>query len=104
MKALRYFPVWLSFLGLTVIFSCKSKEPVPPADDWQYLASKNGLINNNVNDLAFDSEENLWIATEFGVSKFDGANWTNYNTPQGLIHHQVNALAIDRNNKVWFAT
>lgn len=42
--------------------------------------SANGLVGNCVNDLAIDSAGFLWVATDCGLSRFDGAVFRNFNT------------------------
>ncbi|MEO6301991.1 MAG: two-component regulator propeller domain-containing protein, partial [Bacteroidia bacterium] len=51
-----------------------------------------------------DAAGNKWFATNMGVSKFDGVNWTVYTTANGLANNIVSALAIDQNNNFWFGT
>jgi sugar lactone lactonase YvrE len=38
----------------------------------------NGLANNEITGIIFDLAGNAWITTGYGISKFDGENWTNY--------------------------
>ncbi len=71
-----------------------------------------GLASNYINAIAIDEEGNKWFGTgnklfgtHGGVSKFDGANWTTYNTStSGLAHNYVNAIAIDEEGNKWFGT
>lgn len=54
----------------------------------------NGLISNNVEDLAVDTNGNLWIAGPDGVSYFNGTNFT-HDTTVSAYH-----IAIDDSNRV----
>jgi ligand-binding sensor domain-containing protein/two-component sensor histidine kinase len=66
---------------------------------------KNGLANNYVNDCVSDKRGLLWIATQNGLSRFDGVNFKNYfhneedatSLPFNLIH-RVNC---DYKNRIW---
>jgi len=41
--------------------------------------SDNALPQNSINDMAFDRNGFLWLATEMGVVRFDGRNFREYN-------------------------
>jgi hypothetical protein len=70
-----------------------------------YSTANSGLTDNNVVSIAIDKQGNKWFGTyDNGVSKFDGANWTTYNTSTGLIHNNVFAIAVDTLGMMWFAT
>ena len=60
--------------------------------EWQNYTSTNGLAGNQVNAITADSEGNLWIGTDNGVSKFDGTNFTTYRTAQGLLDNYVSSI------------
>ncbi|MGE5621249.1 MAG: T9SS type A sorting domain-containing protein, partial [archaeon] len=48
---------------------------------------------------------NIWIATDKGLTKFDGAQWITYNTSNsGLLHNVVYSIAIDKYNNKWVCT
>ena len=60
---------------------------------------------NRVNAIAIDAEGNKWFGTSQGVSKFDGTNWTTYNTSNsGLAFNYISAVAVDQAGNVWFGT
>jgi hypothetical protein len=64
-----------------------------------------GLPNNSVSATAFDSDGNKWIGTSSGLTKFDGTNWTVYNTSNsGIPSNSVWGLAIDGGDIIWIAT
>jgi hypothetical protein len=60
-------------------------------------------VFNVVNAIAIDQEGNKWFGTGWGVSKFDGQNWTTYTYPD-LAHNRVNAIAVDAEGNIWFGT
>jgi ligand-binding sensor domain-containing protein len=72
---------------------------------------------NGIGAIAIDASSNIWITIflnycmlhghwqeSFGVSKFDGTNWTTYTTADGLVSNHVNAIAIDAEGNKWFGT
>ncbi len=70
-----------------------------------YTAENSGLPNNNINCVATDNDNNVWIGTSSGLTKFDGTNWTTYNsTNSDLPNNSVVSIAIDENNHKWIST
>ena len=69
-----------------------------------------GMYNDYVRDLKFDSKGNLWIGLfadynlDGGISRFNGTNWISYTTADGLADKQVIRLAVDKNDDIWIAT
>ncbi|MES2679992.1 MAG: two-component regulator propeller domain-containing protein [Bacteroidota bacterium] len=62
---------------------------------------KEGLSQSNVSGIIQDSSGFFWLATESGVSRFDGKEFVNYTTENGLADNNVSAIFLDRNNKIW---
>jgi ligand-binding sensor domain-containing protein len=80
-----------------------------------YNISNSGLPSSRLTSLAIDQEGNIWVGTEpygsggtwvgGGLAKFDGANWTVYNTSNsGLPSNYVTAIAIDGQGNKWIGT
>jgi ligand-binding sensor domain-containing protein len=67
----------------------------------------NGLGSNMINDVFQDTSGTYWIATEQGVTRFDGSTWTKYtqlSTSNGLGSDQINAISQDGNGHLLVAT
>lgn len=62
---------------------------------------KDGLAQSNISGIVQDSAGFFWLATEGGVSRFDGKNFTNFTTEDGLADNNVSAIFLDRNNHIW---
>ena len=62
------------------------------------------MVGHDVQTITGDNQGNLWIGTTSGVSKFDGANFTNYTTKNGLPSNHVNVIFIDSKQIIWFGT
>lgn len=60
-----------------------------------------GLAGNIVHDIAKDQNGILWIATESGISKFDGENFKNIYKSDGLPSNIVWAIEVDDRNTVY---
>ncbi|MBN2806291.1 MAG: DUF362 domain-containing protein [Prolixibacteraceae bacterium] len=72
------------------------------------INTSNSLLpDNNVKTIYIDSFNVAWFGTPAGLSRYDGVNWTQYNTDNFLSGNEVNDLAAERNtgNRVfWIAT
>jgi ligand-binding sensor domain-containing protein len=64
----------------------------------------NGLLDNNITCIASENNDNLWVGTSKGVSKFDGLTWTNYTTENGLVNNIIYTIEIDSIGNKWFGT
>ena len=59
---------------------------------------ENGLGNNNIYDLKFDSEGVLWLATAIGISRFKEGQFTNFDDP---LFRKFSHLEIDKHGNLW---
>lgn len=62
---------------------------------------RHGLAQSNVAATVQDANGYYWLATESGLSKFDGKNFTNYTTENGLADNNITGLLIDKNQTLW---
>ncbi len=82
-----------------------------------YTESNSDLPSNSVQSIAIDGSGNKWIGTstyhdeiehiwkEGGLAKFDGINWTVYDTSNsGLPENNVQSIAIDGLGNKWIGT
>lgn len=64
-----------------------------------------GLLSNDVYDIAFDARGEAWLATGEGVTHApDGRPWTAYTIVEGLPSPWVRAIAVDGEGTVWAGT
>ncbi|MEO0722906.1 MAG: response regulator [Bacteroidota bacterium] len=74
----------------------------------QHYDTRDGLSNNWVSALATDSSGYLWIATQYGVNRFDGHNFRahtyNAKKPAGLGSNWARALAVPNANELLIGT
>ena len=47
---------------------------------YTHFSTTDGLVDNVVNDIVKDSDGYVWIATQNGLSRFDGSNFINFNS------------------------
>jgi ligand-binding sensor domain-containing protein len=62
---------------------------------------KDGLPSNALYRTIIDKKGFLWIATEIGLSRFDGKKFRNYTTSDGLSDNEITDLFADSSGTVW---
>jgi signal transduction histidine kinase/ligand-binding sensor domain-containing protein/CheY-like chemotaxis protein len=63
-----------------------------------------GLSQLVVQALLQDRDGYLWIGTQAGLNRFDGATFETYGIRQGLPNDWINAIVQDADGHVWVAT
>ncbi|MEM9022326.1 MAG: two-component regulator propeller domain-containing protein [Bacteroidota bacterium] len=63
---------------------------------------EHGLPSNVIYQLLEDHLGYIWLASESGVSRFDGLQFTNFSREDGLPHNEVLALMQDSQQRIWF--
>ncbi|MBI3517854.1 MAG: hypothetical protein HY062_00670, partial [Bacteroidetes bacterium] len=58
----------------------------------QKFSVKEGLIQSTVKQIEQDDYGNLWLATNYGLSKFNGKNFENFTTTNGLPSNEISSL------------
>ena len=65
---------------------------------------EDGLSESVVNDMIQDSEGFLWMATGYGLNRFDGITIQNFFEDQGLKSSKVHSLFEDSKGRIWIGT
>lgn len=72
------------------------------------LSTRDGLLSNSVNAILKDRYGLMWFATDDGLNKFDGTNFTVYRFNAGdttsLPNNEVLSLHEDRSGNLWVGT
>ena len=71
---------------------------------WRSFGVADGLAGMTINDITQDGDRNLWFATDNGVSRFDGHEFTSFGAADGLAHDRVNDLLWRSDGVLWIAT
>lgn len=58
----------------------------------QKFSVKEGLIQSTVKQIEQDHYGNLWLATNYGLSKFNGKTFENFTTTNGLPSNEISSL------------
>ncbi len=48
-----------------------------------------GVVSPNISNLYSSPDGNLWVATDRGVTRFDGLDWQVFSSPEGLLSERV---------------
>lgn len=70
----------------------------------QNLGVEHGLVQSQVLCMHQDRDGYLWLGTLDGVSRWDGIQFHNIQTPDGLAAAQVFAIAEDKDGTLYFGT
>ncbi|MEX0844785.1 MAG: two-component regulator propeller domain-containing protein [Balneolaceae bacterium] len=63
-----------------------------------------GLSESVVYDLAQDDEGYIWLATGYGLNRFDGIRFQNYFEEEGLNSSRIRALHKDEEGRIWIGS
>ncbi len=66
------------------------------------LTVEDGLVQSNINAILEDRNGYLWFATMDGVSRWDGINFTNFQTHNGLTASQIYDIYEDNDGSIYF--
>lgn len=69
-------------------------------EEIQYYTTKNGLLNNGIYNLLIDNENNIWVSTNNGLSRFDPNTETfkNFDENDGVQGNEFNQGAFYKSN------
>ena len=71
----------------------------------QYWNTESGLSNDWISQITQDSQGYIWIATQYGLNRFDGYDFVSYHyevdNPNTFRANWVNALAKDQSGNIW---
>lgn len=95
--------VGLALLLSAVVLYATPGESVPSflARNWQ---ASEGLPHNSPTRVRQAPDGYLWIATNSGVSRFDGVRFETFGVRDGLPDNQIQSLLVDSKSRVWAGT
>ena len=97
---LKYYTFYLCLFFLLVFTSVKAQ---PTDYDFQYFSVDDGLSNQFVTDITEDQDGFIWLATHFGVNRFDGQEFKSYTSgANGLTNNDVRTILEEPSGKLWF--
>jgi two-component system sensor histidine kinase ChiS len=63
-----------------------------------------GLLHDNIRCIIQDRNQNIWIGSDGGVSRFDGKFFTHFTEKEGLSNNIVYCLMEDKDGAIWMGT
>ncbi|MFO8234784.1 MAG: two-component regulator propeller domain-containing protein [Bacteroidales bacterium] len=91
------------FIFLQFIFSLFFISFATPQEPlYEHYNIEDGLPSDEVYYVFQDSNDYIWFATEYGVSRFDGKQFENFNLNDGLIDNTIFDIYEDYKGRIWF--
>jgi len=101
------YSVFFSWIFIFTIAADKGYSQDPKIT-FTSLQIKDGLSSNTVNAILKDKMGLMWFATEDGLNKFDGSDFTVYrynpNDPKGIPSNDIRTLYEDKMGNLWVGT
>jgi ligand-binding sensor domain-containing protein len=89
------------FIFLSVAFCLLTFAATAQSTQTITYTVKDGLPSNALYRTIIDKKGFLWVATEIGLSRFDGKKFRNYTTSDGLSDNEITDLFADSSGTVW---
>ena len=71
---------------------------------FKHFDIEKGLPSNRIYKVIQDKQDFIWVATDKGLSKFDGDRFVTYTTSQGLPSNDIWEIYNDSQNRLWYFT
>ena len=96
------------FSALAALAPCRALDPAKAPTQYIHSSwqSEDGLPQNSVGAIVQDRTGYLWLGTQEGLVRFDGATFTVYNkwnTP-AIGNNNIRALCLDASGRLWIGT
>jgi ligand-binding sensor domain-containing protein len=93
-------------LALCISLLLASSRPAVAADnDWlaRIWRTDNGLLDNSISGLAQTPEGYLWVGTDGGLMRFDGARFQEFSliSLQGVANRVIRTQVLDHRGRLW---
>lgn len=62
---------------------------------------ESGLPSSQIHDIKQDHEGNLWIASDLGLTRYNGLNFKSYSQKEGLSDNSISKLFVDSKGQIW---
>lgn len=99
----QFFKIKVKQLGFTLIILLAYSSLLAQYDPiYTNLTVNDGLAGNGTYHIFQDSKGYIWIATNNGVSLFDGYGFKNFDIQTGLLDNIVFEIYEDYKGRIWF--
>ena len=80
----------------------------PEQTDFIHISVNEGLSQNTIFDIAQDQQGHMWFATDDGLNKYDGYDFTIYRhdeqNPHSISNDIIKACIVDTEGRIWAGT
>ena len=90
------------YLLVSILFILTGTKALAQTAYLPHYTTKSGLPSNNCYYTLQDKKGYIWIATDAGVSRFDGTMFENFAVEDGLPDNQILQLREDSKGRIWF--
>lgn len=87
---------------LLLLFFCRIL--VAQEFSFKNINTDHGLPSSEVYDILEDKQGYMWFATDHGVARYNGKEFTSYTTANGLLDNTVFRMCEDSKGRIWFAS
>ena len=92
-------------LMFSLLSSCNEHEDnmVSPSTihKWEYYTESHGLTSDYINTIFEDSNGNIWVGTDRGISVYTGTSFENHTLSTGLVSNNIFAITEDHRGSIW---
>lgn len=81
--------------------SLKAQDPHPAFKSYDV---EDGLPSSKIYQVKQDSKGYIWLATDNGISRFNGYKFENFSVSNGLPENTVFEIFEDKKGRIWFLT
>jgi hypothetical protein len=94
----------LNFFNLFIFTIVSGFACAQSSYSFKNLTTQHGLPSNTCYFITQDAEKNIWIATNKGISQFNGVEFKNWNHTNGLPDEDIIYLKEDSKKRMWIST
>lgn len=99
--------MWRYCLPIIILNFCcyRCFSQLPENYHFYNLSIKDGLSSNTIYDIKIDHTGFIWLASDRGITRYDGAQFKNYRHVKGdstsLVSDHIIKLIVDDKNMIW---
>ena len=103
-EATNYVIKYMKRILLILVFMLAASQAFAQLLPFHSYSIEKGLSEAVVNDLMQDDNGYLWIATGYGLNRFDGFSFKNYYEENGLNNNKIYSIFQDSDGEIWVGT